>query len=194
MIRQTITKPHILPTESPPLVTGEQLFKMGDIGRTELVRGEIIYLMPTGLLHGIIEFTIGTFLRNFVHRHKLGRVFGGETGVYITRNPDTVRAVDAAYISNERLAQVKSSSYLDVAPELVVEVMSPDDSWTTINDKIEEYFSIGVLLIWVIDPKRKRIHVYTSPTTLDILRVGDTLTGGALLPDFSVSVAEIFED
>jgi len=173
-------------------VTGEELFKMGDIGRTELIKGEIIYLMPTGLLHGIIEFAIAAILRNFVQLHQLGYVFGGETGIYIAREPDTVRGVDAAYISHERFAQIKSTSYLDVAPELVVEVMSPDDSWTEINDKIEEYFAIGVVLIWIVNPKRKQVHVYHSLTTLEILRLNDTLTGDEVLPGFAVPLTELF--
>jgi len=195
MTVQLLTQPKaIAPQSIPPKkwVTGEELFKMGDIGRTELIKGEIIYLMPTGLLHGIIEFAIAAILRNFVQLHQLGYVFGGETGIYITREPDTVRGVDAAYISHERFAQIKSTSYLDVAPELVVEVMSPDDSWTEINDKIEEYFAIGVVLIWIVNPKRKLVHVYRSPTTLEILRAHDTLTGDEVLPGFAVPLTELF--
>jgi Uma2 family endonuclease len=144
-------------------------------------------------MHGIVEIKITTLLNTFVTQHKLGYVFGGETGLYTHRNPDTVRGVDAAYISHERFAHIKSASYLDVAPELVVEVMSPDDSWAEINDKIEEYFEIGVQLIWIVNPKRKRVHVYTTFTHLEIFNVGDTLTGGEILPQFELPVAAIFD-
>jgi Uma2 family endonuclease len=173
-------------------VTGEELYAMGDIGRTELVRGEIIQLMPTGYPHGFIEVIIAALLHVFVQKHKLGRVLGGEVGVYTERNPDTVRGMDVAFISNERLAQVESKSYLDVAPELVVEVMSPDDRWSEVQQKLAEYFAVGVQLIWVIDPRLEDVHVYHSLTDMERLTIGDRLTGSEVLPGFEVDVAELF--
>lgn len=95
--------------------------------------------------------------------------------------------------SFERLAQVQSPGYLDVAPELIVEVLSPDDRWSAVNDKLTEYFDVGVQVVWVADPQWQRVHVYRSLTEIEILTVGDTLTGGDLLPGFSVPVAELFE-
>jgi Uma2 family endonuclease len=116
--------------ESSQLVTGEDLFKMGDIGRTELVKGVIVYMSPAGHLHGYIEGNFYAALLAFVHERKLGRGLVGEVGIYTARHPDTVRGAAVAFISNERMARVRSSSYLDVAPELVVEVLSPDDRWS----------------------------------------------------------------
>lgn len=175
------------------VLTGEELFELGDIGRTELVKGELVRMAPTGHPHGHIEVNFSAALHTFVRQRKLGRVLSGEVGVYTGRDPDTVRGADVAYISNERLAQVQSHSYLDVAPELIVEVMSPDDRWYDINDKLTEYFNIGVQIVWVADPQRKQVHVYRSLTEIEILGVGDTLSGGEALPGFSVAVAELFE-
>ena len=175
-------------------ITGEELYAMGDIGRTELVKGKIIRLMPTGHPHGYIEVIISALLHYFVMKHKLGRVLGGEVGVYTKRNPDTVRGMDVAFISNERLARVASHSFLDVAPELVVEVMSPDDRWSMIQEKLREYFAIGVQMIWVIDPRLEEVHVYHSLTEVEILVVGDTLMGKDVLPRFEVAVAELFPE
>ena len=180
-------------SDSPPsLITGEELAAMGDIGRTELVKGEIIHLMPTGHPHGFYEVNLATFLNVFVRTHKLGRVLGGEVGIYTHRQPDTVRGADVAFISHERLAQVQSKSFLDVCPELIVEVMSPDDAWSEVNEKLEEYFAVGAQLIWVVDPRRQRLHIYRSLTDLEILTAQDTLTGGEVLPGFQVPVAELF--
>ena len=174
------------------IITGGELYAMGDIGRTELVQGEIIRLMPTGHSHGYIEALLAALLVMFVRKHKLGRVLTGEVGVYTERDPDTVRGMDVAFISNERLAEVTSKSYLDVAPELVVEVMSPDDRWTVIQQKLAEYFTIGVQLIWVVDPRLEQVHVYRSLTDIERLTNEDMLTGGEVLPGFELSVAELF--
>ncbi|NJO14393.1 MAG: Uma2 family endonuclease [Thioploca sp.] len=174
------------------LITGEELAAMGDIGRTELVKGKIIHLMPTGHPHGFYEVNLATFLNVFVRTHKLGRVLGGEVGIYTHRQPDTVRGADVAFISHQRLAQVQSKSFLDVCPELIVEVMSPDDTWSEVHEKLEEYFAVGAQLIWVVDPRRQKLHIYRSLTDLEILTVQDTLTGGEVLPGFQVPVAELF--
>jgi len=123
-----ITPVKVSSSSPPSLITGEELLAMGDIGRTELVKGKIIHLMPTGHPHGFYEVNLATFLNVFVRTHKLGRVLGGEVGIYTHRQPDTVCGADVAFISHERLAQVQSKSFLDVCPELIVEVMSPDDA------------------------------------------------------------------
>ncbi len=167
---------------------------MGDIGRTELVKGEIIFMSPTGYLHGFIEVRIAKILSFFVDEYKLGRVLGGEVGIYTARNPDTVRGADVAFISNERLAQAKSKSFLDVAPELIVEVLSPDDRWRDINAKLKEYFAIGAQVVWVADPQSRQVHVYRSLTNIAILSGNDTLTAEDILPGFSAPVSDFFEE
>ncbi|GAG28444.1 unnamed protein product, partial [marine sediment metagenome] len=77
-----------------PLLTGEELFALGDIGRAELVKGELIRMSPTGHPHGYIEVNFAIDLGLFVRQHKLGRVLGGEVGIYTSRDPDTVRGAD----------------------------------------------------------------------------------------------------
>jgi len=191
-VAAVLEKEALAPPASLTQMMGEELFAMGDIGRSELVRGELIRMPPAGHPHGYIEFNIGGVLYAFVRQHKLGRVLGGEVGIYTQRDPDTVRAADAAFISNARLAQVRSKSYLDVAPELVVEVLSPEDAWSTVMEKLEEYFAIGVRLIWVADPRRQRLHVYRSLTDVESVGVGDELPGGDVLPGFRAPVAELF--
>lgn len=167
---------------------------MGDIGRTELIEGVIKHYMPTGHPHGFYEVLLATVLWTFVKAQKLGRVLAGETGIYIRRQPDTIRAADVAFISHGRLAKASPQGYLDVAPELVVEVMSPGDSWSDVNDKLEDYFFIGVVQVWVVDPQRQRIHVYRSLTEMAILTPNDTLVGGDVLPGFTLPVADILAE
>lgn len=179
---------------TPTLVTGEALAEMGDIGRCELVEGVIVVKSPTGWLHGGVEQRFGQTLGAFVDYHQLGRVLVGEVGIYTRRNPDTVRGADVIYISKARLAQVKSSSYLDVAPELVIEVLSPDDRWSEVKQKLREYFAIGVVLVWVADPSDKTVSVYRSLTDVRILGESDLLSGEEVLPGFSIPVASLFAE
>lgn len=180
------------PKAEPERITGKELATMEDVNRSELVKGELVRMSPAGHPHGFYEVNFGAILFNFVREHKLGRVIGGEVGIYTGRDPDTIRAADVAFISNERMSQVQSQSYLDVAPELVIEILSPSDSWMMVSQKIEEYFTSDVVQIWIADPKRQQVDVYASPTDFERFSAGDTLSGGDVLPGFSVAVAELF--
>jgi len=181
-----------LPAERKTLLTGADLLAMGDIGRAELVKGELVCMSPTGHPHGYIEFNLGRILGNFVFEHKLGRIFGGEVGIYTGRNPDTIRGADVAFISSKRLEQLSPRGYLDIAPDLIVEILSPDDSWSEVNEKLAEYFAIGAQMVWVADPRLRQVYVYRSLTQLERLTADDVLSGGEVLPGFSVPVAELF--
>ncbi|RMH21388.1 MAG: Uma2 family endonuclease [Acidobacteria bacterium] len=179
---------------SEAVMTAEQLAALGDVGPCELVRGRLIRMSPTGHLHGFIERNFCAALSAIVHPRggePLGRVLVGEVGIYTSRNPDTVRGADVAYVSNQRLARVRSQSYLDVAPELVVEIVSPDDRWTAIVEKLDEYFAIDVELVWLADPRRQIVLAYRSTTEVEELGADDYLTGGDVLPGFRVRVREL---
>ena len=125
------------------LITGEELLKMGDIGRSELIEGRLVMKSPTGGPHGSIEGNFDEALRAFVRPRKLGQVKVGEVGIYTRRDPDTVRGADVLFISTERAAKIKSRGFLEIAPDLIVEVMSPDDRWSEVLQKLREYFEIG---------------------------------------------------
>jgi Uma2 family endonuclease len=183
-----------IPARAKTRVTGEELLALGDIGRSELIEGEIIAMPPTSDVHGNIESNIDVALKPFVRRHKLGRVMTGEVGIYIRRDPDTARGADVVFISNARLAQRGKSAFLDVAPELVVEVMSPEDRWNEVMKKLADYFSIGVRLVWVIDAETQSVYAYRSLTDVRHFTAHDTLPGDDVLPGFVLPVAEIFAD
>lgn len=180
-------------TKTEALLTGEELFASGDGDRLELVKGKPIPMTPTGYLHGITESTLGSKLKMFVDQNGSGKVMVGEVGVYTRRNPDTVRAADILFISNQRMALVKSTGYLDVAPELVVEIMSPGDRWYDIVDKLDEYFAMGVQNVWLVDPRHKQVFVYTSPTVVVRFSGEQIVTGGDVLPGLEIQVLELFE-
>ena len=175
------------------LITGAELEMIGDIGPCELVEGRIVLMSPTGHLHGEIELNLGAELRAFVRTHALGKVQVGEVGIYTRRQPDTVRAADILFISHERYTQQKSAGYLHVAPDLVVEILSPDDRWSEVMEKLGEYFAIGVRLIWVVDPRLRRVYVYRTITDVRAFTENDVLPGDDVLPGFLIPVAQLFE-
>lgn len=174
-------------------ITGEELAAMEDIGPCELVAGRIVPMVPPGFEHGEVEFTIGSEIRTFARAHNLGRVSGGEAGIYTSRNPDTVRGAAVIFISHERYAQKKSSSFLDVAPDLVVEVLSPSNSLSETMQKLREYFAIGVRLVWVVDPPVQSVYAYRALTDVREFRGDDDLPGDDVLPGFTINVKQLFE-
>jgi Uma2 family endonuclease len=175
------------------LISGEELFRSPDLGPCELVDGRIVPLSPTGFVHGEIELDLGGELRSWARSTGLGRAFVGEVGIYTRRNPDTVRAGDVVYISNERFARKGTSGYLDVAPELVVEVLSPEDRKSDVLTKVNEYLSAGVDCVWVVDPRLQTILSYRSMGEARQFKKGDVLADEELLPGFRMPVAELFK-
>lgn len=175
------------------LLTLEELpAAVGDLSG-DLVRGRFVAMPPTGRPHARTEVKLASKLEQFVSRGGRGEVLTGEIGIIVQRDPDTVRGADILFVSNERLRQAAPEGYLDVAPELVVEIVSPNDRWSDINEKLEDYFGIGVLAVWLIDPKRRRVHVYRSPTEAVTLGLGGVLSGGEALPGFEIQVDSLFE-
>jgi Uma2 family endonuclease len=181
------------PLESK-LITGEELLAMGDIGPCELIDGRIVRKSYATAEHGFLVVALATELANFVKQRQLGRVMIGGVGVYIRRDPDQVRAMDIAFISEEHWPHKLSTGFLDVVPELVVEVISPDDRWEDMRQKLEDYFSIGVQRVWVVEPENRAVLVYRSITEMQRLSESDVLTGEGLLEGFALPVASLFEE
>lgn len=164
-------------------------------GPFELVEGEIVRTSPTSGDHGRIEVNLAAALKAFVRGRGLGRVVAGDVGIYTGRNPDTIRAADVAYVSEARwAARPRTRGFLDVAPELVVEVLSPDDRVVDLQRKMTEYFAAGVTLVWVVNPEARTVHVHRSLTDARIFGEGESLPGDEVLPGLALPVREIFED
>jgi Uma2 family endonuclease len=182
---------------APPetkLITGQELLEMGDVGPCELIDGRIVPMSPVGGKHGFVEFKLGRKLGQFVDERKLGWIVGGETGIYIRRNPDRIRGVDIAFISKQRLSSQPSEGFLEVVPELIVEVVSPYDTWEEMRRKLEDYFSIGVERVWIVEPENRAVLIYCSITEMQRLGDKDTLTGEGALEGFTLPVVSLFEE
>ena len=181
-------------TVTTQLMTVEGLLKLPQDGfRYELVEGELRRMPPAGHEHGDVTMNIAAPLHRHVKSNGLGKVYAAETGFLLQTNPDTIRAPDVAFIQRERVEQVsKSTSYWPGAPDLVVEVVSPGDTVSRVEEKVQEWLKFGVRLVWVVSPKLRTVTAYRSLTSVVVLTEKDTLDGGDVVPGFQISVAEIF--
>jgi Uma2 family endonuclease len=173
-------------------MTGEELLRRPDLEPCELVNGRVVPTMPTGDEHADLESELSMRLRAYGKETKRGRAIGGEVGIYIRRNPDTVRAADIAFISKERDLRPRTKGFFEVAPELVVEILSPDHRSGRMEEKLRDYFSAGVQVVWLIDPEARHVLVHRSPSDVKLFDEGQVLTEEELLPGFSVSLSELF--
>lgn len=134
-------------TVSTKPMSAEELLCLprGQGERHELVNGELITMAPAGFEHGRLTHRLQMFLDRHVYSNQMGEVFTAETGFIIRRNPDTVRGPGTGFVSNERLQQYgrNEKGYYPIAPDLVVEVLSPNDRQDDIDVKIEEWFEGG---------------------------------------------------
>ncbi len=175
------------------LLTADELEQMPDDDsvRTELDEGELITMPPTGLDHAYYENEIGSILRDYVKRNRLGRVYTGEPGFRLSTG--TVRAPDVAFIRQERLDALTSKGFAKGAPDLAVEIFSPSDSVPQLMRKVKQYFAAGCHTVWIVYPDAREIHSLEASGADRLLRDGDLVEAPELLPGFSVPVAEFFE-
>jgi Uma2 family endonuclease len=177
------------------LVTAEELSRLPDDGqRYELIAGELRAMAPTGDEHGGIVMAVAESLGPHVRANRLGRARTGEPGYVLARDPDTVRAADVAFISAERArASGTVGGYRVGAPDLVVEVISPHDLYTEVEEKVAEWLSHDARMVVVINPRRRTVAVYRAPTVVRILTEADTLDGEDVVPGWRMPVAAMFE-
>lgn len=183
--------------ESPiaDIMTAEQLERVQIPGKsTELIRGRLIVREPPGTFHGKIAGRLIIRVGGFVEAHGLGEVFGQDTGFKIASNPDTVRAPDLAFLARERLSLVASRGYASVAPDLIAEILSPDDRPGEVIAKVGEWLSAGVRLAWVLNADRRIGHVYRPDGSMSLVDVDGALEGEAVLPGFRCVLTDLYRE
>jgi len=177
------------------LKTADDLLRLPDDGlRHELVRGELRTIAPAGWEHGDESAEITVSLGTFVLARRLGRVVTGDTGFQLATSPDTVRAPDVAFVRSERApARGTMRGYFPGAPDLAVEVISPNDLYTEVDEKVAEWLEHGTLLVFVVNPRRKTVAVHRPGQPVRILGPEDTLNGEDVVPGWSLAVRDLFE-
>ena len=169
------------------LFTAEELERIACSGRRlELIKGKVYEMAPAGGRHGGAAMNAGTFLNVHVRLNGLGRVFAAETGFIISRNPDTVRAPDVAFVSAFRMdVDELPDGFIAVVPDLVVEVISPGDTRREVREKVEDWLLAGVRLVWALYPATRTATVYRSLDDISNLTEGDSLDGNDVVPGFT---------
>ena len=176
------------------LITAEELLEMPDSSdRCQLINGVLQTMSPSGAEHVIVSAELLRRLGNFVHDHQLGRVFSSEGGFIIRRDPDTVIAPDAAFVTSERIAVYGiPRGYWVGAPDLAVEVVSPHDRMSDLDDKVDAWLKAGTRLVWVIHPRRRIAFVHRPQQKVELIQAEGFLDGQEVVPGFQCLLDDIF--
>ncbi len=174
-------------------MTGEELARRPEL-HCELVDGKPVPMAFATLEQGLIVVRLGAILVSYAEKTGRGEVAAGNVGVYTRRYPDTVRGADVVFISYDRLARCGSTTFLDVAPDLVAEILAKDDLWREVEQKIQEYLAAGVCRVWVIEPWNQQLLVFRPDSKPETLGIGDTLRDEEILPGFSLPLSDLFQD
>jgi Uma2 family endonuclease len=182
-------------------MTAEEFGQLPDDGRRlELVHGVVIdvdggppQMSRPKQLHGVVAANLMILVGGYIKSHGLGRTTT-EAGFILARNPDIVRGPDFAFIANERaLPRDDLNRYYPGAPDLAVEIVSPNDTADETRALIDEYLAAGAQAVWIVYPLFETIEVHRPNGTISVLRSTDTLDGEDVLPGFSTLVSIVFE-
>ncbi|MDQ4097210.1 MAG: Uma2 family endonuclease [Actinomycetota bacterium] len=178
---------------SRPL-TAEDLYDLPpDDNRYELVEGALRTMPPPGFEHGYLTAKVAANLLAFVDEHLLGQVVAGDPGFVLARGPDTVLAPDVAFVRADRLpAPEHRHRFAELAPDLVVEVVSPSDRPGEVTEKAVRWVEAGVRLTWMVHPDQRMVAVYQPGAAVRLVHEDGELDGGDVLPGFRLAVADLF--
>ena len=175
-----------------PMTADELLYMRDDGFRYELVRGELRKMPFASRLHGIYAMSIGTSLGLHVKANRLGETYAAGTGFELS--PDHVRAPDASFVRAKRADAVSDADgFFPGPPDLAVEVVSPDDLYMDVEEKIADWLDAGTPAVVVANPSGRKVEIRRSTKDVVILNEGDVLEVQDVVPGWRMAVAEIFE-
>lgn len=179
--------------DATPMTAEDLLVRQPPHMRSELVDGVMRVREPGAYRHGKVAAVVSALLLNWVRPRTLGVVVGSETGFILRRNPDSVRAPDAAFISAERQPSPDVTGFAELAPDLVVEVRSRGDRAGEIREKTDAWLRAGVRLVWHIDPDRRCGGVYRADGSVEQIAADGAFGGEEVLPGFVMTLAEVLD-
>ena len=186
---------HRIRLQPPPGTAGEEdvleVYRREKL-LCELVDGVLVE-KPMGYYESRLAAVLIYLLETFLDRQNLGIVVGADGMLRLARG--LVRIPDVSFVSWDQLPgrQIPRDAIPDLAPDLAVEVLSESNTQREMARKVREYFTAGVRLVWIIDPKAQSVQVFSSPDDTLLVREGETLSGGEVLAGFSLVVRELFE-
>jgi Uma2 family endonuclease len=147
-----------------------------------------------GAREACLAMYLGSLLIQFVRPRRLGIVGGAD--MLLRLAPQLVRMPDVCFVSHEQIRDLNAQwrPIMDFAPELAVEVLSESNTPAEMAQKRAEYFAAGTRLVWEIDAATRTVQVFTGPDAFTQLHESDTLTGGDVLPGFTLNLTEFFND
>ena len=177
------------------LMTAEDLLNMPDDGfRYELVRGELRKMAPAGHTHGRYAWSIAFSLGGTVDANSLGEIYIADTGFVLATDTELVRVPDLAFVRRERAEAVGDApGFFPGPPDIAVEVISPSDRYTDVDEKVGDLLESGTLAVILVDPRRRVVKVHRSSTDVVVLAEEDMLEVGDIVPGWRMRVREIFE-
>ena len=179
---------------APKLLTAEEYARLDVDHPTELVRGVVHHMPPPRSRHGQVCSRVARIVGNYCDEHKLGHVLSNDAGVITEREPDTVRGGDVIFYDYRRVPKGKiPAGYIQVPPDLVFEVLSPDDRQSKVLRKVTEYLLSGVKAVCVLDPEDETLRIYRDDKPEVLLHATDDFTAADILGGFSCRVSKFFE-
>jgi Uma2 family endonuclease len=162
--------------------------------RYELIWGELRAMPAGGGRHGEIGSQAHWRLASYVFQQRLGECYTSETGFYLFRDPeDVVVMPDVAFVRMERLPpETEREGYMEVVPDLVIEVVSPSDRPGKIKEKVDLYRAAGVPLLWLVEPMRRGVSVYRPGQPEQFFGETETLSGEDVVQGFLLPIAALF--
>jgi Uma2 family endonuclease len=161
--------------------------------RRELIFGELREMTPACGEHGEIAMRFPARLAVYIEDNSLGVANAAETGFILGRNPDTVRAPDFAFIRQERIEAIaREGGYIQGAPDLAIELISPNDAYTEVESKVEDWLRAGCRMVVLVNPRSRSLKVYRGRNDMSQLGLSDVFDGGNVVPGFQLPVKRIF--
>ena len=162
----------------------------------ELVNGELVMSPKNNFEHENICANLLFALKQFNRAHRLGLVLGSNAGFWMANR--NCRAPDVSFIPKDRLSALgfspASRRFFPGAPDLAVEILSPNNTRAEIDERLKDFFSSGTQIAWIIDPPTESVQVCHSLTNRQLLGPGANLDGEHLLPGFQFPTADLFKE
>lgn len=179
----------------PKILTDQEYMALPEQeGRYEFINGEVINIGNSGMEHGHIALFLGGAIEFYVRSKKLGITCDSSTA--FTLKSGNKRSPDVSFVGRDRLQGLKRlpKGFFQGAPDLAVEVISPNNTFEELYSKLVEYFANGCRLAWVVNPDEQSVLVYRHPQPDRLLKMSDTLSGEDVIPGFEMPVAELFSE